>query len=815
MKNKKKLVPFWQRSITTQYSIGYFLLLFLMLLIFLVSFLSGRLLSAWYEKAIAQLTDLNELYVRVEDTNKIVYAYYTYFSQSDRDAYQEQAAAVQAAVDHVRQKLQASYSRETVDLCYMVETYLEKSQALMEQVQLSVAGGHISMEGSSLEEVYQETQDIAAYIGRGFQAVYAGKLVETEAVQQSIHSVRRALTAAQLIALTAAVAICFAFYQDIVHGITLSVNTLTAFARRVTQNPAELQEHVSITTGDELELLAGAFNEMIDTIHDQMDRLQQDAIMREQLRQTEVENLQVTAALQASQMTLLQNRINPHFLFNTLNMITQTAHMEGAEETAEMMEVTAEMMRYHLGRTTKPATLRAEIQNTRNYVYIQRCRFGSRIAFEFDIDESCLELEVPCLIVQPLVENAITHGVGPLVEGGRIAVRLLPREGLVSVNHRLNILGYLDLSEFGEKYANSANAGHADLVAALEWIRDNIAAFGGDPGNVTLFGQSGGGEKIQDLMNIPAADGLFHKGIIQSGATKFTYSKADGGPLVRAMLDYLGLRETEAEQLEILPYPRLVEAYKAVARACYKKNGYLGCSPAVNGWYLGTPQETGFTEHARTIPLMVGSVMGEFCFEAGVQNKYGLTEAETMPLLEKKYGALAGKIAELFKAAYPGKHLSDALYLDTYFRVPTRKLIRRLAEEGKAPVYAWRLTYDFPIDGGKVAWHCSDVPFAFHNTCRTPLFNVPGETDRLEERICGAFVSFARYGDPNTGALPAWPPCTAGDEATMIFDKVCEVRHNFDNALVDTLEESGATPNLPMADTLLGPEDGNAVLVVH
>lgn len=96
-----------------------------------------------------------------------------------------------------------------------------------------------------------------------------------------------------------------------------------------------------------------------------------------------------------------------------------------------MMEVTAEMMRYHLGRTTKPATLGAEIQNTRNYVYIQRCRFGSRIAFEFDIDESCLALEVPCLIVQPLVENAITHGVGPLVEGGRIAVRLLPREGLV------------------------------------------------------------------------------------------------------------------------------------------------------------------------------------------------------------------------------------------------------------------------------------------------------------------------------------------------------------------------------------------------
>ena len=386
---------------------------------------------------------------------------------------------------------------------------------------------------------------------------------------------------------------------------------------------------------------------------------------------------------------------------------------------------------------------------------------------------------------------------------------------VVSVNHRLNILGYLDLSEFGEKYKNSANAGHADLVAALEWVRDNIAAFGGDPGNVTLFGQSGGGEKIQDLMNIPAADGLFHKGIIQSGATMFEYARADGGPLVRAMLDYLGLTEAEVERLETLPYPKLVEAYKAVARDCYKKNGYLGNSPAINDWYLGTPRDTGFTEHAKTIPLLAGSVMGEFCFEPGVQNKYELSEAEVMPLLREKYGACAEKIAAQFKAAYPGKHLSDALYLDTYFRVPTQKLIQRRAEEGGAPIYAYRLTYDFPIDGGKVAWHCSDVPFAFHNTCRTPLFNVPGETDRLEERICGAFVNFARYGSPNAGTLPDWPACKPGDEATMIFDKVCQVRHNFDNELVDTLLESGATPNLPMADTLLGPEDGSGVLIVH
>ena len=154
-------------------------------------------------------------------------------------------------------------------------------------------------------------------------------------------------------------------------------------------------------------------------------------------------------------------------------MITQTAHMEGAEETAEMMEVTAEMMRYHLGRTTKPATLRAEIQNTRNYVYIQRCRFGSRIAFEFDIDESCLELEVPCLIVQPLVENAITHGVGPLVEGGRIAVRLLPREGLVwlEVSDNGQGIGPEQLAALRLSLTEEAESSHIGLRNVCQRLR--------------------------------------------------------------------------------------------------------------------------------------------------------------------------------------------------------------------------------------------------------------------------------------------------------------------------------------------------------
>lgn len=135
---------------------------------------------------------------------------------------------------------------------------------------------------------------------------------------------------------------------------------------------------------------------------------------------------------------------------------------------------------------------------------------------------------------------------------------------VVSINHRLNILGYLDLSPFGEKYYNSGNAGHADMVAALQWVHDNIAVFGGDPDNVTIFGQSGGGMKVADLMQIPAADGLFHKSLIMSGVADenlLPSSRGNGEAIVTAMLNELGWTKEEVEKLETIPYAQLVQVY--------------------------------------------------------------------------------------------------------------------------------------------------------------------------------------------------------------------------------------------------------------
>lgn len=357
---------------------------------------------------------------------------------------------------------------------------------------------------------------------------------------------------------------------------------------------------------------------------------------------------------------------------------------------------------------------------------------------------------------------------------------------VVTINHRLNILGYMDLSPFGEKYANSANAGNADMVAALKWVHDNIANFGGDPENVTIFGQSGGGMKVWTLMQTPSADGLFHKGVIQSGVIDgfVNVPKTDGTQIVNAMLKELGFAEGEAEKLETVSYDLMAAAYNKVWKELAKQGIYVGGNPVPNEFYVGDPRVVGFTEHAKTIPVMVGSVLAEFAFGPSIPNKYGLSEDEIKHMIAEKYGDVSSELIALFKKAYPDKNLTDLLVLDSLFRLPSKDFIEKKAAHQEAPTYSFMFAYEFPYDDGRPAWHCSEIPFVFHNTDKVPVCNLPGVSDELEEQVFGAWINFARSGNPNHAGLPNWPACKIGDEATMIFDKNCEVKHNFDNELI-------------------------------
>ncbi len=361
---------------------------------------------------------------------------------------------------------------------------------------------------------------------------------------------------------------------------------------------------------------------------------------------------------------------------------------------------------------------------------------------------------------------------------------------VVTLNHRLNILGYLDLSSFGKQYANSGNSGMADIVEALRWVRENIAAFGGDPDNVTIFGQSGGGGKVTTLMQIPEAEGLFHKAIVMSGVFDMSFGGVrDDRAVVLAMLKELNLAEEDVEKLETLPFAELAGAFRRAGKALRKQNIQVMTGPTPNEWYLGDPLKVGFSELARKTPTMAGTVIAEFSFGPGVPNKQSLSADARRELIVKKYGDAADELIRLFRQAYPDKNELGLLDMDAFFRVPTIKYLEQKSAVASAPVYSYMFSLDFDYDDGKPAWHCADIPFAFHNCDIVPVCNIEGVTERLEEQFCGAYVNFARTGNPDHPALPHWPVFTPENKATMVFDRQCEVRVDYERELMDLLQK--------------------------
>lgn len=415
-------------------------------------------------------------------------------------------------------------------------------------------------------------------------------------------------------------------------------------------------------------------------------------------------------------------------------------------------------------------------------------------------DENCLNLNIWTQSLEKTAKKAVLvwiHGGGFII-GNSIDLKAYNGENMskygdvvvVSINHRLNVLGYFDLSPYGEKYADSANLGQEDLIAALRWIRENIAAFGGDPDNVTVFGQSGGGMKISALMQMPAADGLFHKGVIMSGVIEnlFPYSTEDSRPLVQAVLAELGLTEAKVEKLETVPYHELARAYKKVSSRPEIQKGYVGCVPKPNAYFKGRGHIVGFREHAVKIPLIVGTVFGEYAdkeppFKELPFAKDEVSEKDLQEVLARRFGEYKEVLAAEFQKAYPGKNLADLLALDTLFRCPAKQFMRAFAEAG-GTVYSYLFSLEFPYHHGMTAWHCSELPFVFHNTGLVPIANIPEVSDQLESRMFHALISFAKTGNPNHPQIPEWPSVRTDDEPTMIFDRECEVRHNFDDKLL-------------------------------
>lgn len=358
---------------------------------------------------------------------------------------------------------------------------------------------------------------------------------------------------------------------------------------------------------------------------------------------------------------------------------------------------------------------------------------------------------------------------------------------VVTVNHRLNILGYLDLSPYGvEKYWNSGNVGNADLVASLQWIHDNIAQFGGDPENVTIFGQSGGGGKVTVLGQIPEAEGLFHKMIVMSGVITGHAFDTDCTPkeLVLEILGNLNIPEAEVERLEKVPVPQFIWAVNQATKALAKQGKQVGWAPKPNSYYTCDPLEGDFSASSLKIPTMVGSVIAEFGMVHDFGDRSKLTVEEREKYVKEYYGEEGGqKILDAFRKAYPDINEVYAVDLETAFIPGTVDYVNKKAKEASAPVYNYLFAKVFDYDGGRAAWHCSDIPYFFHNADIIPICQ-QANGEMLDKVMSGAFVNFARTGNPNTEGLPQWDKCEDGKMVTMVFNDTCTVKENMQEELL-------------------------------
>jgi para-nitrobenzyl esterase len=360
---------------------------------------------------------------------------------------------------------------------------------------------------------------------------------------------------------------------------------------------------------------------------------------------------------------------------------------------------------------------------------------------------------------------------------------------VVSLNHRLGVLGYLNLAEYGERWASAGNAGMLDIVAALGWIRDNIANFGGDPGSVLIFGQSGGGGKVGTLMGMPSARGLFQRASIQSGSTAVRRPARDrSGELAAAVLQELGLTRSTIDKLQELAYERIVEAGVLAQRkmnptpAAPGTGGGVNWAPVVDGTLIPEhPWDPKASLLSADVPLLVGTTLNEFAnsIQAGDPSLDEMNMDEARKRLAAQRGDKASEILQSFQQKYP-KATPYELFSRISGMTGRQNAVlqaERKAAQAAAPAYLYWFQWQTPIlDGRPRAYHCAELPFVFYNTDRCATMTGGGPDARaLSARMADAWLAFARTGNPNHKGLPKWPAFTAAECPTMVFDNTCAV----------------------------------------
>jgi para-nitrobenzyl esterase len=370
---------------------------------------------------------------------------------------------------------------------------------------------------------------------------------------------------------------------------------------------------------------------------------------------------------------------------------------------------------------------------------------------------------------------------------------------VVTVNHRLNVLGYLYLADAGgPDFENVANVGQLDLVAALQWVRDNISAFGGDPGRVLIFGQSGGGGKVSTLLAMPAAEGLFNRAAIQSGATLRGGARDAATRYAETLLKQCGLRAGQGRDLQRLPLEKLMAASGGGTGAASAGAGALGFGPVVDGKILpANPFDPVASPVSADVPVIVGYTRTErTVYDIDTPSFGKLDEAGLLERTKRALGAAAEAVIESYRKRYPKASAYDlAVNIGTdASAINSIRLAERRVALGSAPTYLYVFAWETPVMGLR-APHTIEIPFVFNHIdlSQSMVGPVLPRMRVLEGVTAGSWAHFARTGNPNHKGLPLWPPYTTARRDTMIFDTPCHIEPDPTSEVRQILERTGAS----------------------
>lgn len=360
---------------------------------------------------------------------------------------------------------------------------------------------------------------------------------------------------------------------------------------------------------------------------------------------------------------------------------------------------------------------------------------------------------------------AICSGNHPMYDGAKLAQ--WGDAVLVTVTHRLSSFGFLDLQDLDphHRWADASSAGMLDLVAALEWVRNNIANFGGDPDCVTIFGQSGGGWKVSTLLGMPAARGLFHRAVIQSGSLVSHMPREAAAQVSQAFLGQLGLTPGTLDRIQDLPFTQILAAQTAFGAHAF--------APIVDGTHIPAhpldPQVAALSEQ---VPLIISTTLDD----AGLFfDRFAMTEQELTDSLSASYGAKAATLQKAYREYFPTKSsylLYAQIITDSGFRRFAHAQAEAKAARQAAAVHTYLWEWNCPAFDGKFgAVHAMDVAASMHNERDAILGSGSSDARRMCDALASAFLAFAKTGNPNNSRVPQWPRFDSSTRSTLVFDR--------------------------------------------